>query len=538
MSKITVYRFSPYVVEKKQTSVQAGKEVRVTSEELRSWISTKKIFSHLFRYRESEMLCYDLRLIAKPFASALLLWALATQKSTIIDQKGNRQRVDFFFLLSLFFKFLRDLFKKKTLLKSVQKEAFQLSNSIRLKPHAIDLTKPPVYLRTDFCFALQSGGSIGHIAGVLNHLSHFTAPPIFLTTDLIPTVDPQNETQLLKTGTRFWDFSELPPFDFNHIFLDQALNLIGNRKPSFIYQRYCMNNFSGIKLAHHFQVPLVIEFNGSDVWVNRHWGENILRYESLSEQIELLNLRASDLVVVVSEPLKEELVQKGIDSNRILVNPNGVNPEKYSPSIDGSAIRKKLQLENKTVLGFIGTFGKWHGAEILAEAYGLLLRDFPALRKQIHLLMVGDGMTMPKVKEALVRFGITSEDCTLTGVVPQDEGPHYLASCDILVSPHVPNPDGTPFFGSPTKLFEYMAMGKGIVASKLNQIGEILEHHKTAFMVEPGDVGTLAHGMKTLIEDPSLRSRLGSAARQEVVSKYTWKEHTRKIVEKLTHESR
>ena len=68
----------------------------------------------------------------------------------------------------------------------------------------------------------------------------------------------------------------------------------------------------------------------------------------------------------------------------------------------------------------------------------------------------------------------------------------------------MPNPDGTPFFGSPTKLFEYMAMGKGIVASDLEQIGEVLEHGRTAWLVPPGDVDALADGLRRLIDDPAL----------------------------------
>jgi glycosyltransferase involved in cell wall biosynthesis len=103
----------------------------------------------------------------------------------------------------------------------------------------------------------------------------------------------------------------------------------------------------------------------------------------------------------------------------------------------------------------------------------------------------------------------------------------------MFVSPHIPNPDGTPFFGSPTKLFEYMAMGKGIVASDLEQIGEVLEHGATAWLVNPGDVESLTMGLKTLIDDEDLRYRLGLAARREAVAKYTWQEHTKKIIERL-----
>ena len=139
---------------------------------------------------------------------------------------------------------------------------------------------------------------------------------------------------------------------------------------------------------------------------------------------------------------------------------------------------------------------------------------------------------MPQVKEAIERFG-TGNACILTGLVPQDQGPMHLAACDILVCPNLPNPDGTPFFGSPTKLFEYMAMGKAIVASDLDQIGDILEHKRTALMVKPGDVKSLVFALRELTDDEQQRKRLGQAARREVVAKYTWREHTRKIIEKL-----
>jgi glycosyltransferase involved in cell wall biosynthesis len=221
-----------------------------------------------------------------------------------------------------------------------------------------------------------------------------------------------------------------------------------------------------------------------------------------------------------------------VNSDKILVNPNGVDPEIYSPEVDGSGILHKHNLKDKMVIGFIGTFGKWHGAEVLVKAYGLLLQKYPNYKNTTRLLMIGDGVSMAQVKEAIDKYNI-GEQVTLTGIVPQEEGPAYLAACDLLASPHVPNPDGTPFFGSPTKLFEYMAMGKGIVASDLEQIGEVLEHDGTAWLVKPGDAESLMLGLKTLIDNPQMSKRLGEAAQREVVAKYTWKEHTRKIIEKL-----
>ena len=116
---------------------------------------------------------------------------------------------------------------------------------------------------------------------------------------------------------------------------------------------------------------------------------------------------------------------------------------------------------------------------MLVRAFVQLLHAFPVYRDQVRLLLIGDGVTLSAVRQIIER-GEVSDSVVYAGSVPQSEAPTYLAACDILISPHVPNTDGTPFFGSPTKLFEYMAMGKGIVASRLNQIQDGLCEHSTA----------------------------------------------------------
>src|SRR4029077_16567837 len=219
-------------------------------------------------------------------------------------------------------------------------------------------------------------------------------------------------------------------------------------------------------------------------------------------------------------------------ATRVLVNPNAVDPARYTPDLDGGVIRRRLGLEDRTVLGFISTFQPWHGAVVLARAFAALLERHAEYRHFVRLLMIGAGPELAEAKRVIdaARF---AETVIFTGLVAQEEGPSYLAACDILVSPHVPNADGTPFFGSPTKLFEYMAMGRGIVASDLDQIGEVLDHGRTAWLVPPGEVDALADGLRRLIDDPELRGALGSAARREAVTRHTCREHTRRTIERL-----
>jgi glycosyltransferase involved in cell wall biosynthesis len=390
----------------------------------------------------------------------------------------------------------------------------------------------PLYLRTDLWFGIRAGGSVGHIAGVINEMPAAGAgSPVFVSSDVVPGVAPDVEFHLVPARRRFWDFDELPALDFSSAVISAIGSILDGRIPSFVYQRYSLNNYAGLAISRRFGVPFVLEYNGSEVWVGRHWGRG-LKHGAITERIEMANLRGADLVVVVSDVMRDELLERGIAGERILVNLNGVDPDRYRPEIDGSLVRQRYGLEDALVIGFIGTFGPWHGAENLALAFGRLLDTYPELQGRVRLLMIGDGAGLAATRD-IIEHGGHRDSVVFTGSVPQEDGPRHLAACDLLVSPHVPNPDGSRFFGSPTKLFEYMAMGKPIVASALEQIADVLEDGRTAILVEPGDVDDLVRGLKTAIDSPSLRAEMGAAARAEAVSRHTWREHTRRIVDRL-----
>ena len=313
--------------------------------------------------------------------------------------------------------------------------------------------------------------------------------------------------------------------------VDDARRAANGRDVSLVYQRYSVHNYAGLQIARRLHVPFVLEYNGSEVWMGRHWGRR-LKYEELADSIELLNVRAANLVVVVSRAMRDELIARGIERRP---HPRQPQRRRHGPlhaCARGCCVRRRYGLTGKTVVGFISTFQAWHGADVLAEAFARLIADHPACRDSVRLLMVGDGPGLPATRRIISAAGL-DELAIFTGLVEQQHGPDHLAACDILASPHVPNADGSPFFGSPTKLFEYMAMGKAIVASDLDQIGDVLRHGETAWMVPPADVGALAEGMARLIDDPVLRAKLGGAARREVLARYTWRAHVRRTLDAL-----
>lgn len=491
-----------------------------------------RILLDLFRYSEVRLLLAEMDLVSRPFEVALVLRLLARRACWFEDDAGQRKPITLGTLWRMLTRTGRLRLREAVAVPRIRRDVCSALAKYGRSgaPRPLDLAGTAVYIYSDIVPALRSGGSVGHVAGVLNNLRSFVGDVVLLESTAIPTVDPSIPRHRIAPEEYYHSY-EHRALRFHHQLVAEARRRLNGVRVAFIYQRCSVFNFSGVVLARSLGVPLVLEFNGSEVWAQRNWG-NPLNLEKLAQSIEDLNLCAADQVVVVSDPIRDDLVRLGVEPAKILVNPNGVDTDRYHPGVDGAPVRTRHGLDGKTVIGFIGTFGRWHGAEVLADAFGRLLNERPALRGSVRLLMIGDGLTMSEVRDAIARHGV-GPYCVLTGQLPQSEGPAHLAACDVLASPHVPNADGTPFFGSPTKLFEYMAMGRAIVASDLGQIGAVLEPDRTAIMVEPGDVESLMAGLARAIGDADLRSRLGAAARARAVERHTWKRNTARVIEKL-----
>ncbi len=506
-------------------------ELIVPFDEFVGWIRRGTVLAHLARHAEGRLLVYRLESSGRPLPLGLALRVMSRGRVAIEDVRGRRRPLSAGLLARWTAQVVREPFQIRALLRDVERALDNVAVRRPAQPPPLDLTASPLYLRTDLSFGVRAGGSVAHIAGVVNELDGFTGPVKVLTTDDIPTLKPGIEVHHVPPREAFWNFKELPTFLLNEAFDVAADRATGCQRPAFVYQRYSLNNYAGLRIARRHGVPFVLEYNGSEVWMGRHWSRP-LKYEALSQRIEMHNLSSADLTVVVSRAMRDDIVARGIDPASVFVNPNGVDTNRYRPDIDGTAVRERHGLRGTTVIGFIGTFGPWHGAEVLARAFVKLLEEDPARAETVRLMMIGEGARLAAVRQILMNGG-GMPAAVFTGLVPHEDGPAHLAACDVLASPHVPNPDGTPFFGSPTKLFEYMAMGKGIIASDLDQIGEVLEHNRTAWLVRAGDINDLAHGLRRLIDDPPLRSALGAAARREAVLRYTWRSHTERIINRL-----
>jgi len=139
-------------------------------------------------------------------------------------------------------------------------------------------------------------------------------------------------------------------------------------------------------------------------------------------------------------------------------------------------------------------------------------------RSNARLLIVGDGPERANQQAALSSAGLLAAT-HFTGAVSADEVPGLLASMDAAVAPY---PKLSHFYFSPLKVYEYMAAGLPVVASRLGQLADLIQHDVNGLLTTPGDVAELAAALERLRTSPDLRTRLGNAARATVLRDHTW----------------
>lgn len=399
-----------------------------------------------------------------------------------------------------------------------------------------------VYLRLDFWAPISSGGSYGHTCYVAQSLSRVSENLVAFMPHSYELLDEMGIRQQIVAYPRPEGNEQniVAASDYFYTALKPAIEIL---QPPYIYERICLGNYAGARLSAELGIPYIVEYNGSEISMKRSFDGTGYEFEKHYLQCENVAFRQASLISVVSQPIREELIRRGVDPAKILVNPNGADIESYRPRTpeERNAIRKELNLAPEhRVVCFTGTFGGWHGVDVLAAA----IPPICAVDENIRFLLIGDGNHKHLVDDAVARHGLAGRVIS-TGRVPQQLGAHYLAAADVFVSPHNAHMVDSRFFGSPTKIFEYMAMGGGIVASDLEQIGEVLRpasrvsdfgakngaevKDERAVLCSPGDIEEFVKAVVSLCGDPGRCVALGRNARQAVFDHYSWDRHVGRL---------
>lgn len=292
--------------------------------------------------------------------------------------------------------------------------------------------------------------------------------------------------------------------------------------PDLIYERYSLHNAAGVMAARAANVPLVLEVNAplADERA-KHGG---LAFPRIARRVERTIWKAATAVVTVSSPLADVIAAAGVPRERILVLPNAVRREMLASSPSGEAVRAKHGFRPEhVVFGFTGWFRPWHGLETFLEAFA----DAGFARRGARVLLVGEGQALPALKEIVVTRGL-GEAVAFAGAVGRDAIAGHIAAFDAALQPHATT------YASPMKIFEYLALGKPVVAVATPAVREILEDGVDSLLFAPGDAKAMLEGVGRLLDDPALRGSMSRAAKETVSRRgFFWDENARRTLEHL-----
>jgi glycosyltransferase involved in cell wall biosynthesis len=248
---------------------------------------------------------------------------------------------------------------------------------------------------------------------------------------------------------------------------------------------------------------------------------DMYRFNADMETTAALN---ADVVITITQALKDEMVSRGVPADKIEILPNGVVSERFKPLERNEKLAKELNIENKTVLGFIGSFVQYEGLEYIVDAVEILVKDG---KTEIIALMVGDGAVWQEIKDKVTQKGL-DEYFIFTGRIPHEEVEEYYSLVDIAPLPR----KGLPVceMVSPLKPFEAMAMEKVVLSSDVAALAEIVDDGFNGILFKKDNVEDLAKKIDILMQDKDLRIKLGKQARDWVVKERDWKVLSNKLV--------
>jgi glycosyltransferase involved in cell wall biosynthesis len=198
-----------------------------------------------------------------------------------------------------------------------------------------------------------------------------------------------------------------------------------------------------------------------------------------------------------------------------------VDENKFNPSISAKKVLDEYSLEDKKVVGFIGSFHYWHGIDHIQS----LILDVLNQCNDTVFIMVGHGPLKNNLECFVAQEGITNK-VFLPGYIEYNDIPFYLAGMDIVIAPY---PNYEFFYYSPIKIFEYMAAGKCVVATAIGQIKEVIDDGINGMLFQPGNYDEMVQKTFSLLKNNSLQKKIGKAARNTIENNYTWRHTAEKL---------
>ena len=284
-----------------------------------------------------------------------------------------------------------------------------------------------------------------------------------------------------------------------------------------VYERYAFYLVAGTMAARRAGVPFVLEANEVSGIADRARKQS---YPGLCRRFEKALFDRCTGIHTVSSKLKEMILAQGVPEAKVHVVPNAFNVSKVK-GIAGRdpALAARLGLAGKRVIGFAGWFDRWDRLDFFIDVFAQVRASHPG----VALLLIGDGPVLAEARRAVGERGV-GDDVVFTGAVPRTEVLGYLNLLDIAVLPHSND------FGSPVVMFEFMALGKPVVAPRLPPIEDVHRDGDTAVLFKPLDVAQCRAAIERLLDDPGFASAVAGRAYARLTERHTWRRNAELIL--------
>lgn len=307
-----------------------------------------------------------------------------------------------------------------------------------------------------------------------------------------------------------------------HLLYKRILKTAEIEKPDIIHAHSpVLNGIPAIWAARKLKLPMVYEIRAfwEDAAVDHGtYTEGSWRY-NLTKYIETLVCRSADHVCILCNGLKQDLVSRSIPERKITPVFNGVDPDQLKPTPPDDEYKKQWRLEGKKVIGFVGSFYRYEGLDLLIEAFSKISQE----NKNVVLLLVGGG----EMKEELERLSVklhVLDKVVMPGRIPHERIAGVYSMIDILTYPRYSM--RLTELVTPLKPLEAMAMGKAIVASDVGGHKELIVNNKTGLLFRAGDAEHLYERVIEILSDDDLKISLQKKGLEWVKKKHTWETTT------------
>ena len=330
-------------------------------------------------------------------------------------------------------------------------------------------------------------------------------------------IKPSLKQRLLEITKHMPEFVfELLELLYNFIALRQVRTEIKRQKPTFIYERYSLFMFASVWYAKREGIPLILEVNDSAL-VER---VRKLLFKSFACKIEQWIFSNASGLVFISGYF-QDLANKNYNNIApSVVSPNAAdtnvfNPQKY----DTIKAKETYGLTNKVVCGFAGAFHHWHGIDWFVEACIEKLKKHP----NIVLLLVGDGPRHQFIKSLAEQEGL-EQQIIMPGRLNHEDIPHAIAAMDFGIIPDSND------YGSPMKLFEFMAMGKGMLVPDFAPIEEVVHDNSNSWLFKKHDKQNCVDRFFGIALNPVLQKQVGRNAIEYIETERQWRHNVEQII--------